>query len=159
MDPKVQEAFEKLKAKLLIDLNADNLAGLSREEQGKLIEGIRAVPEHKMYEKAQHIFHQLLPKIEKSKGREDDTYKFYREVVDMLVWAIFIADRYRTLEQVWIKERSLRTFYQGHANYVERELLKYQTAEDIFIGDSMDVYAKSILHKAEQFFENSKDPR
>lgn len=153
---KLEDEIENLKRRLLINVSADNLASYSPEEQRKLLEGIKMVPEEKMLQKAQYLFNILLPKIEKSSGRESENYKFYRELIDMLVWAIFLVDRYKNIESLWRKERMLRQFYQDHADYCEKELQKFQTAEDLFLTSGIDAYAKGILQKAEQFFEQSK---
>jgi hypothetical protein len=140
---------ERDKLRLQMKVISRNLSEMTMEDQKKLVEGLKNIPQKQMMEQAQYIENILLPKIEQTKGIEDANYKFYQGVVDSLLWAICIVDRYEFLQNQHYHKCTMNEFLQEQLVNCKKELDKYYAAEDLTLTDSLNKYAQAVAKRAQ----------
>lgn len=146
--------LEQLKADLLYKASLDKVASGERDE--KMTAGMRDVPVAKMIHAVNYIDKNLLPAIKKKSGEKSADYEFFKEVIDYLLWAIVIVDRYDHLEGVWIRQKIEKKLLQELNEYYEKELMKYVTMEDLLLGGALDAYAKGVKDRVGNLFKTTK---
>ena len=125
------------------DLYLKNIVRNS-EASERLAAGIADIPVKKIIEQALYIENELLPRMEKGKGKTHPDYKFFEGMVRSLLWCITMADRSDYMQRAIAKEKLLREYFQAHSEACERELLKYTTMEDLFYGGGFDAVGEGI---------------
>lgn len=138
------------KNRLQMKVISRNLSQLSEEDQRKLVEGLKNVPQRQILEQAQYLENVLLPKIKQNRGEDHADYKYYRSVCDSLMWCIFIIDRYEFLEWELNKQKIQNEFLQEQLLITRRELGKYHAAEDLIMSSSLNDYARTIGKKIDE---------
>lgn len=141
-------SLEKYKADLLARASLEELTAEERERIKHLAPGLKDIPVKKMIDAALYIREQLLPQIEKKSGKRDD-YKFFDGVADSLLWAIMLADRYRSMELMFGATKVSYQLLIERVALLERELAKYDAARDVMYTDSFDHYMRAIATRAE----------
>lgn len=135
----------------MTDLNTNailrNLSQLSKEEQSKLYQGMKRVPIKKIFDQAQYLDNDLLPRIKEKHGVDSTHYKFYKEVLDTLLWCAFIFERYNFLQTKFLNNCQLLDFYKERCTKYEAELQKYTTMEDLLMSSSMDAYKEAVMSR------------
>jgi hypothetical protein len=112
------------------------------------------IPLRKFYDQAQYIEVTLLPAIERKSGKTSADYQFFAGVYRSLLYACMIVDRGSIVMQQCQKYKQLNDFYRGRAELAERELLKYQTVEDLYMTDAMDRVAAGVKKRVEDLLTN-----
>jgi hypothetical protein len=126
-----------------------NLSTMSPEEQAKLVDGLKQVPLYKIHEQSQYLINQLLPAVESKKGIDSEDYKFFKGLVDSLCWAVLILDRFERMSYQLSNERMLREFFQNKAVFLEQQLTKYTTMEDLVLGQSYEAMKRAVAARTE----------
>jgi hypothetical protein len=129
-------------------LAADSLKDLSRGERDKLVKGMREVPVAKMIDAVNFIDKNLLPAVKKKSGDKSADFEFFTNVIDYLLWAIVIVDRYETLEMKWTGQKLEIQVLREYLQIYEKEIGKYTALEDLMLSSSLDLYAKRIKDAA-----------
>jgi hypothetical protein len=94
-----------------------------------------AIPQKKYIEQAQYLREHMLPKIAQSRGEASSDYKFYYSVFESLMSAIKMADRDQSLRLMISSEKLLNEFLTKKILFLESELLKYTTLEQLSINE------------------------
>jgi hypothetical protein len=129
-------------------LAADSLKDLSSGERDKLVKGMREVPVAKMIDAVNFIDKNLLPAVKKKSGDKSADFEFFTNVIDYLLWAIVIVDRYETLEMKWTGQKLEIQVLREYLQIYEKEIGKYTALEDLMLSSSLDLYAKRIKDAA-----------
>jgi hypothetical protein len=129
-------------------LAADRLKDISAGDREKMVRGMKDVPAAKMIDAVNFIDKNLLPAVKKKSGDKSADYEFFTNVIDYLLWAIVVVDRYDTLEARWVRQRMQIALLQEQNDLLEKELLKYTTLEDLYFTSSLDAYAQRIKEAA-----------
>ena len=138
------ESLPKIQEKIRQKVMAENL--LTAKE---LSNALAAVPAMRIWADIQHVYHNVLPAIEKKTGVDSEQYKIFRGIVDSLIWAMHILTKY---EQQILKIGNLQfenQLLREKLSLTERELLNYTTVEQLIKTDTLQDYAKAILKQAE----------
>jgi len=143
MNEATRQKFEETKNRLQMKAITRNLTALSEEDQRLLVEGLKNAPVSKMMSEAQYLENIMLPKIMTNRGADSKEYKFYSGVLDSLLWAILIVDRYERLQTLHCNSQLLAEFYKEQMTLSHRELAKYDAAEDLLLTDSMNRYMQA----------------
>jgi hypothetical protein len=133
---------------------ADTLKDVSNGQLSKLARGMKDVPVARMIDAVNYIDKNLLPAIKKKSGDKSADFEFFTNVIDHLLWAIAIADRYDSLEAKWAGQRLEIQILREHVERLEKELGKYTTLEDLILTASLDVYAERVKKAAEDRLKN-----
>lgn len=96
-----------------------------------LSKAFESIPQVKYIEQATYLREHMLPKIAASRGIESSDYKFYYRVFESLMSAIKMADRDQSLRLMISNEKLLNEFLQKRVLFLEAELQKYTTLEDL----------------------------
>jgi hypothetical protein len=141
------------------ELIAANLIELSPELQAKLVEGLQNVPINKMLQQVQYLQQQALPTAEKKFGRNNENYRFYASLVDSLVWAMFILDKMESLQNQYGNNKLLLQFYQERTQFLEKQLQKYTTTEDLLLSGGIEEFAKSLAGRLNSMINQTQPQR
>src|ERR1700721_175806 len=118
-------------------LAADALKDISEGDRQKMVKGMKDVPVAKMMDAVNFIDKNLLPAVKKKSGDKSADYEFFKGVIDYLLWAIVLVDRYDTLEARWVRQRMQIRLLEEQLDLVEKELLKNTTLEVLFFSSSL----------------------
>jgi hypothetical protein len=94
-----------------------------------------AIPQKKYIEQAQYLREHMLPKIAQSRGESSSDFKFYYSVFESLMSAIRMADRDQSLRMMISSEKLLNEFLYKKILFLESELTKYTTLEQLSINE------------------------
>ena len=133
---------------------ADTLKDVSNGELSKLSRGMKDVPVARMIDAVNYIDKNLLPAIKKKSGDKSADFEFFTQVIDYLLWAITIVDRYETMERRWIQKRLEVQLLKEQLELMEKELAKYVAVEDLMLSTTLDVYAERVKKAAEDRLKN-----
>lgn len=142
-----KDLLQQLRQKVM----AENIAKQSAADTNKLIDALEIVPQHKMLEDAQYLMNDLVPRIQRSKGEDSAEYKFFRGLIDTIMWSIFIMERYENLLQKFQHTELLSEIYKGRMDLAERELLKYTTIEDLTRSNAIKDFQEAIMKRSEDW--------
>lgn len=106
------------------------------------------IPVKKFYEQAQFLENDLIPRIIKSRGEDHPDVKYFREVYRSLLFAVMVADRERNLIMKLQQINQIRLINETRLNFLERELLKYTTIEDLYYTEAADHIAAGVAQRA-----------
>lgn len=106
-----------------LDTQESNASALSRAFDN--------IPQVKYIEQATYLKEHMLPKIATSRGIESSDYKFYYAVFESLMNAIRMADRDQSFRRMISNEKLLNEFLQKRVLFLESELIKYTTLEQL----------------------------
>lgn len=144
-------SLEEIKHEVQSRIISENLA--NSEDGRKLYSGMAAVPENKMWHDAQYLINDLLPRIEKGKGADSAEYKFFRGLLETIVWCLNIRQWHDKLQLAYNHEKLLRGIYQEKAELYESELLKYKTVEELTRAEALEEFRKAVLTRSEDFMK------
>lgn len=140
----IKDDISKLRRELLMKEALKEKTEEERARDKKTAAALNGIPVKKMMDQALYLRNELLPGIEKKRGKEHPDYEFFNGVMESLVYAIILADRYDTLERRNINLRIWKQLQQDNLELLEREVSKYQALEDLFLTDSLDRYAEGV---------------
>lgn len=141
------DLLQQLRQKVM----AENLAKESAGETRKLVDALELVPQKKMLNDAQYLLNDLLPRIVQKHGDKSEEYKFFRGLVDTIMWSLFIMGRYENMLQKLQHIQLLAEIYKSRMELAERELLNYTTVEDLTLADTLKDIQASVLKRGEQW--------
>jgi hypothetical protein len=142
--------------KKVVDLGAKNAILNAAEKPGTPGNFYDRIPVKKMHEQALHIFHSLLPEIERKRGKTSEDYKFFRDVYRSLLWAMVLENRSEWFQKTLSSKTMLLDIYKKRAESAENELLKYTTLEDLYLSESLDHIAAGVKNRIDMLIQNEK---
>jgi ATP phosphoribosyltransferase regulatory subunit HisZ len=147
----MSEALDDLKRELIEKYRLWAIANPQEaaQESEKLAAGIRDIPVRQMLDQLTYIERELLPAVQKRKGREED-YKFFEGVARSLAKAVIVCDRYDYLYTRYINSRIDVALLRDRQQMTEKELERYCTMEDLLLSDSMNKYAEAIAERVKR---------
>jgi hypothetical protein len=137
-------------------LAKDSLDDLTNGKREKLVRGMKEVPVSRMIDAVNYIDKNLLPAIKKKSGEKSADYEFFKEVIDHLLWAVVIVDRYEALEGRWVHQKLEIQLLREYTEMYEKELQKYTTVEDLLLSSTLDLYADRVKQQAADRLQNKK---
>jgi hypothetical protein len=140
----IRDDISKLRRELLMKEALREKTEEERARDKKTAAALDGIPVKKMMDQALYLRNELLPAIEKKKNKTHPDYEFFNGVMESLVYAIILADRYDTLERRNINLRIWKQLQQDNLELMERELSKYQTLEELCLTESLDRYADGV---------------
>ena len=152
------ENIERIKADLWLRSSLRNLKDERyRDENKKIAQGIARIPVNKIYDQVLYLENELLPKLEKARGKNSVDYEFFADVVRSLCWAVLVIDRNDLMERRYHYLNIKHELLTQHAAGLERELLKYSTVEDFLYSSGLDGIASGIATRAAEIL--NKKPK
>ncbi len=148
------KSLEQIRNEVREKVMAENLANQSSGERKKLVDALAIVPQKKMLDDAQYLLNDLLPRIKSNKGETSHEHKFFRGLVDTIMWALFIQSRYENLLTKYQQVQFLSVMYRQKMDLAETELQKYMTTEDLIRADVLNDYRNTILSKGEEWIKS-----
>lgn len=148
----LQEIREKIRQAM-----ADNLVKQMEGKPTNLHNALQMVNQSTMWRLVQWLSEVILPKIEKSRGKETQEYINHEEMHDCLIWAMYIVQQHEEVLMRYGKQRQLLKFYQQENVRLETELLKYAAVEQMASNEAAAMYMKSIVRRAVNLMK-SKPP-
>jgi len=148
--------ISQLKADLLARATLNELTEEEKKTQAKVAKGITDIPVKKMMDQILYIREELLPGIEKKRGKSSPDYEFFEGVADSLIYAIIMADRFDHIEAKNTRLRMYSVLQRDHLELLEKELQKYTTLEDLIFTDFLDRYADSVKSRVESLLKDKK---
>ena len=109
---------------------------------------MNVVPGNEMLTSAQWLQNVLLPTIEKQKGKEDETYKEFRKIMDSLLWAVYTLNKHERVQLQLLNSQFTETMYREKCLLLEKELQRYEVVEELMQLDLMKKYQEKILSTA-----------
>lgn len=154
----MSKAMDQVKARLLEEMAMQELINpVKRELSDKILaQGIRDIPVRKFLEQQQYIEKELLPAIEKKKGRGSTDYVFFEAVGKSLTWAIILCDRYDYQQRMFLNAKIDSKIARELAADLEQELSKFETLEELFFAGGLDRYAEGVKKRAKALQEREK---
>lgn len=135
--------YEKF-TKLSFDAMASNLL-LTETEKNDLVNGLSKIPVKKVIDLSQYLTNIILPKINKSQGKESVDYKNFKAISDALIWALHVMSlQDATLYQL-SNEKLLAEFYRKKCLFYEKKLLEYTTAENLLMQETFNDLKTSMI--------------
>lgn len=126
------EGKEGDKIKAQIKAITENLA----DERGeKLVRGLVKVDIETVLKQLLHLQNVVLPAIEGRGGKKNEQYEFYKAVADSLLWSVMLHERAAFWKLEFDRQRQVVEYFRANSIRLERELMKYQFAEDALITD------------------------
>jgi len=119
--------------------------GLDAENKPTYQQLFSDVPQFKLINQAQYLVNDLLPRIEKSKGKQSAEYKLHAEIFESLMYSIKILDRFETMSRRLFDQKNLINFYKDQNYFYENELQRYTTIETLLMKEtSISIINKTI---------------
>lgn len=154
----MSKALDDIRAKLLEEMAMEELLKPGKRELSDriLAEGIRDVPVRKFMEQQQYLEKELLPAIEKKKGKGSTDYIFFEAVGKSLVWAMILCDRYDYQQRMFLNAKIDSKIARELAADLQAELSKFETLEQLFFAGGLDRYADGVKMRAKALQEREK---
>ena len=107
---------------------------LIHEHSKQLVNGLVEVPVKKIMEQILYLQNQMLPQALSKYGADNDNYRFYKGVVDSLIWTIVSYERAIYWKTEWTLQRSAVEVFRDEAIRLREQLQKYHFAEDSLLN-------------------------
>jgi hypothetical protein len=145
----MSRTLDEIKRILLEQHQLDIIANpdATRSRDDRLTKAMQDIPVKRFIEQSQYIKLELLPAIEKKKGKTCADYVFFESVGRSLLWAITVVDRYEYLAMRFTSQKVENQLLKENYGLLERELSKFEALEDIFLTDALDRYAEGVKAK------------
>jgi hypothetical protein len=127
-----------------------------KQEVKRVARGIEDVPVQKFIEQLQYIERELMPAVERRKGKDSSDYQFFEGLCRSLVWCIILCDRYDYLSRLNNGYRIDNAILKDHCRLLEGEIQKFCTLEDVFFTDFLDRYADAVKSRADALLNKGK---
>lgn len=101
------------------------------------------MPQVKFLNNAQYLSNVVLPKLASKRGTYSESYKMYFQIFECLMYALKLIDRDQALNVNLSNEKMLNEFISKRILFLESELQKYTTIENLQFTET----AKSITNK------------
>jgi hypothetical protein len=154
----MSDKLEEIKRALLERHQLDVISNpeKTRDKDQRLIKAMRDIPVSKFIEQVLYLQNELLPAVEKKKGKTSAEWIFFDGVQRSLLWAITCVDRYEYLAYQFTGQKITIQLQSENLGLLERELSKFQALEDIFLTDALDRYAEGVKAKASAMLKQTK---
>lgn len=154
----MSQKYEEIKRQLLERHQLDVISNPEKvkDRDKRLVQGMRDIPVVKFIEQALYLRNEMLPAIEKKKGKTSSEYTFFENVERSLLWAIMCVDRYENLSLRYYQQKVTMQVQHENLTILERELAKFQAVEDIFLTDALDRYAELVKARADGLLKGTK---
>jgi hypothetical protein len=147
-------SIDKIRADALLRASLDEVksAGEVKQVRGRLDQ----FPTKRMVDAVNYLDKNILPAIKKKSGEQSPDYVFFSSVVEMLLWAVLVKDRFDRLETRWVNEKVMGELMRENLVTLQRELDKYTTIEDVWLTEGLDHYMKGVQAHAETLLNRKK---
>lgn len=140
------------------NIKAEKLAKQSAGNTEPLHNAIAIVPESTMWALVQWLHEVILPKVALHRGEESEEYKNYTGVRDAVIWSLYIANRYENLLLQAQRDRQLLGYYIDKNSFLENQLQKYTTVEQLISDETAkDLRASIVSHAIEILNQKTKN--
>lgn len=110
----------------------------------RLTDGLIQIPIGKMLDQVQYLQQHVLPQAKEKLGEESESYRFYKSLVDSLLWAINIQNRFDILSTRYSREKYFGEILKKDRDELEKELMKFTTLEEHYSKMSSEHYLQTI---------------
>lgn len=136
------------------------IENLVNEQTQKLVDGFVQVPIDKMIQQILYLQEQALPKALEKYGAENENYKFYKGLVDTLMWATYVVERAAWWKNEWQQQRLALEFFRNEAIRYRNELQKYQFTEDtLLLQEDFNQAQQRVAKRMEDILSGKDDLR
>lgn len=127
----------RMKEKLMSNANLRNLIYESLDNQAKLVDGLKKVEVAAMIDQAQQLDTQIIPAIIRKHGDQSAEARFWKGVLDTIVWAMYLVDHSDSLNRQLIRTQHMLGYYQNYNRELQQELNYYTTLERFITEDQL----------------------
>jgi hypothetical protein len=138
----------RMKEKLMSNANLRNLIYESLDNQAKLVDGLKKVEVAAMIDQAQQLDTQIIPAIIRKHGDQSAEARFWKGVLDTIVWAMYLVDHSDSLNRQLIRTQHMLGYYQNYDRELQQELNYYTTLERFITEDQLK---KAIQNETDSF--------
>ena len=117
--------------------NLRNLIYESLDNQAKLVDGLKKVEVATMIDQAQQLDTQIIPAIIRKHGDQSAEAKFWKGVLDTVIWAMYLVDHSDSLNRQLIRTQHMLGYYQNFGREMQEELNYYTTLERFITEDQL----------------------
>ena len=128
--------------------NLRNLIYESLDNQAKLVDGLKKVEVAAMIDQAQQLDTQIIPAIIRKHGDQSAEAKFWKGVLDTVIWAMYLVDHSDSLNRQLIRTQHMLGYYQNYNRELQEELNYYTTLERFITEDQLK---KAIQNETDSF--------
>ena len=137
----------RMKEKLMSNANLRNIVYESLDTQAKMVDGLKKVEVSTMIDQAQQLEAQIIPAIIKKHGSESPEFRFWKSVLDTIIFCMYLVDGYDIQTKRLIRTQHMLAYYQNHNEEMQQELNTYTTLERFI---TIDMLKKSIESENQQ---------
>ena len=127
----------RMKERLMSNANLRNLIYESLDNQAKLVDGLKKVEVATMIDQAQQLDTQIIPAIIRKHGDQSAEAKFWKGVLDTVIWAMYLVDHSDSLNRQLIRTQHMLGYYQNFGREMQEELNYYTTLERFITEDQL----------------------
>lgn len=127
----------KMKERLMSSANLRNLVFENLDVQAKLVDGLKKVEIASMVDQAQQLDAQIIPAIIKKHGEQSTEAKFWKGVLDTVIWAMYLVDHSERLHRRLVRTQHMLGYFQNHNQELQDELNYYTTLERFITQDQL----------------------
>jgi hypothetical protein len=127
----------RMKERLMSNANLRNLIYENLDTQAKLVDGLKKVEVGAMIDQAQQLETQIIPAIIRKHGDQSTEAKFWKGVLDTIVWAMYLVDHSDSLKRQLIRTQHMLGYYQNFGREMQEELNYYTTLERFITEDQL----------------------
>jgi hypothetical protein len=127
----------RMKERLMSNANLRNLIYESLDNQAKLVDGLKKVEVAAMIDQAQQLDTQIIPAIIRKHGDQSAEAKFWKGVLDTVIWAMYLVDHSDSLNRQLIRTQHMLGYYQNYNRELQQELNYYTTLERFITEDQL----------------------
>jgi hypothetical protein len=127
----------KMKERLMSNANLRNLVFEELDNQAKHVDGLKKVEMATMVDQAQQLDSQIIPAIIKKHGENSAEFRFWKGVLDTVIWAMYLVDHSDTLNRRLIRTQHMLGYYQNYSRELNEDLNYYTTLERFITQDQL----------------------
>lgn len=127
----------RMKEKLMSNANLRNLVYEELDNQAKHVDGLKKVEVATMVDQAQQLESQIIPAIIKKHGENSAEFRFWKGVLDTVIWAMYLVDHSDSLRRQLIRTQHMLGYYQNFGREMQEELNYYTTLERFITQDQL----------------------
>ena len=127
----------RMKEQLMSNANLRNLIYESLDNQAKLVDGLKKVEVGAMIDQAQQLEKQIIPAIIEKHGENSSQFKFWKGVLDTIIWAMYLVEHSDSLNRQLIRTQHMLGYYQNYNRELQQELTYYNTLERFITEDQL----------------------
>lgn len=142
--PNLQSIRDTIRGNIM----AEKLAKQSAGDATPLHNGMAVVPESSMVSLIYWLHEVILPKIEQTRGVDSVEYINHVGVRDAVIWSLYIAGKYESLLLQVQRDRQLLGYYIDKNAFLENQLQKYTTVEQLISDETAKDLRAAIVSRA-----------